>query len=67
MFNSVKVGDVVTRLLAGYIPMQLKVSEVTDKLVVCGPWTFDKETGAEIDQDLNWTISHTGSYLEKVP
>lgn len=60
--EDVKVGDIVTRVMAG-LPMQLKVSEVTDDLIKCGPWEFDKRTGAEVDEDLDWGIHGTGSYL----
>jgi hypothetical protein len=62
---NVKIGDVVTRILAGSIPMELRVTEITDKLVICGPWTFDKETGAEIDDDCGWDNEHTGSFLNQ--
>lgn len=75
----VKVGDVVTRMLCGTIPMQLRVTAVTEKLIICavpgfetGPhadaWTFDRETGAEIDDYLDWgpPPKRTGSYLVKL-
>ena len=61
-----KVGDTVLRLLAGQVPMKLKVTEVTDTLIVTGGgWTFDKATGAEIDEDLGWgpPPKMTGSFL----
>lgn len=45
----VKVGDTVTRLIGGVIPMKLKVTDVSDTTIECGDWTFDRETGAEID------------------
>jgi hypothetical protein len=51
-------GQVVTRMLGGYIPMELKVTEVTDAEIICGPWRFDKETGVEIDEDIGVTVSH---------
>ena len=50
----VKVGETVTRMLAGTITMELKVSEVTDERIICGPWEFCASTGAEIDDDLGW-------------
>lgn len=46
------VGDPVVRMLAGKIPCALKVTKVTDNLLFCGPWTFSRETGAEIDPDM---------------
>ena len=61
----VKVGDTVTRMLAGVIPMQLVVTFVGDGLIKCGDWTFDQATGAEIDDYLDWgpPPKMTGSYL----
>lgn len=63
-----KVGDTVTRMLAGSLPMELKITELTDTLIVCGPWTFDRKTGAEIDEDLDWgpPPKRTGSYLKEI-
>lgn len=63
-FEYVKAGDVVTRMLAGIIPMKLNVSKVTDTIIDCG-WTFDRITGAEIDEDLDWgpPPKRTGSCL----
>lgn len=69
MLKDVKPGDVVTRMLAGTIPMKLNVTEVTDDIIYCGPqgigYVFDKKTGAEIDEDLGWgpPPKITGSYL----
>lgn len=63
---SIKVGDTVTRILAGEIRMPLKVTAITETRIICGPWEFDKNTGGEIDEDLGWDgIIHTGSVLEK--
>jgi hypothetical protein len=70
MFESVKTGDVVTRMLAGVIPCELNVTDVDDKLIHCGPWTFDRVTGAEVDEDLGWGPGpgqHTGSFLTWKP
>jgi len=61
-----KIGDTVTRMLGGSIPMNLEVTKVTADLIVCGAWEFDRKTGAEIDKDLNWGPPPlaTGSYLK---
>lgn len=66
MFENIKIGDPVIRLLAGTVPMKLLVTEMTEDTVVCGWWTFDRATGAEIDEDLGWgaTPLHTGSYIK---
>ena len=63
--EGIAVGDEVIRLLGGEIPMPLKVDKVTDALVVCGPWEFDKITGAEIDEELGWGVNGTGSFIIK--
>ena len=65
MKTEFKVGDTVERVLAGEIGMKLKVTKVTDTTIECGAWTFDKETGAEIDDELGWGAppKGTGSYL----
>ena len=51
---NIKVGDIVERRLAGIVPMKLRVTEVTDSVIVCGAWSFDRATGAEIDEFLGW-------------
>lgn len=61
--NELKAGDIVTRMLGGSIPMELKVSEITETEIICGAWKFDKETGAEIDEDLGWDKYSSGSFL----
>jgi len=64
-FRHITVGDKVTRSLAGSIPMHMRVTEVTDDLIVCGGWTFSRTTGAEQDDDLQWgdAYGRTGSTL----
>jgi hypothetical protein len=61
-FAHIKEGDAVVRMLAGLIPMKMKVTRV-DTLIRCGPWSFSRINGAEIDDDLGWTETRTGSYL----
>lgn len=63
-----KVGDQVTRMLAGSIPMQLKITAIDDKFIHCGGkrgWKFDKITGAEVDEELGWG-KRTGSYIKEI-
>jgi hypothetical protein len=43
--------------------MRLRVTTVTEDRVICGPWEFDRETGAEIDDFLGWGPTVTGSYI----
>lgn len=66
-FRDLKVGDIVTRKLGGVVPMKLRITEVTDTLIICGWWKFDRETGVEEDEDLGWGVAFgkTGSYLSE--
>jgi hypothetical protein len=65
---NIKPGDTVLRMLGGMtgVPMELKVSAVDEDFIHCGPWKFDRETGAEVDEELEWgpQFGVTGSYLE---
>jgi hypothetical protein len=65
-FSHLKVGDQVTRLLAGKIPMKLEVIEIKPDRIIAGLWEFDPVTGAEIDDDLGWgpPPKVTGSFLK---
>jgi hypothetical protein len=64
--TQVKVGDIVTRYLGceREVSMDLPVTEVTEKIIVCGAWTFDRNNGAEIDEELGWDANGTGSFIE---
>lgn len=75
-------GDIATRMLAGTIPMDLKIAKIHEGLVFCVPpaddnpynideyngWTFDQETGVEEDAELGWGKNYgvTGSIITKV-
>ena len=61
--ESLRVGDPVTRWLAGVIPLALVVDAIKDGLIECGMWTFDARTGAEVDPELGWDERGTGSYI----
>ncbi len=62
-----KVGDKVTRMLAGSIPMNLTITAIDDEFIHCGGgWKFDKKTGAEVDEELGWGNEGTGSYLKDI-
>jgi hypothetical protein len=63
---NVIVGETVKRLLSGLVEMDLKVTEVTEDRIHCGDWEFDRETGAEIDEQLGWGPEYTGSYIVKI-
>lgn len=75
-FTHLKVGDRVTRMLAGKLPMQMVVREVKEDTVRCaavqedgaefeGDWEFDRETGCEEDHELGWgrKFGVTGSFI----
>jgi hypothetical protein len=68
-FDHIKEGDVVTRMLAGTIPMKLNVGFVDEKMIYIGKpgeggWKFLRSNGAEVDEDLGWDgVNVTGSYL----
>ena len=62
--RAVAVGDVITRVMAETVRMQLRVTSVDDTLIHCGLWTFDRDTGAEVDEDLGWgPDTYTGSVI----
>ena len=60
-----KIGDIVTRMLMGGIPMKIKITDITDLRIICGPWEFDKITGIEIDDEIDTQVSHI--ILEEAP
>ena len=63
-YNSIKSGDVIERMLAFSIPMYLVVQSVSDELIDCG-WTFDRNTGLEIDKDISSTVSYISKILNE--
>jgi hypothetical protein len=63
MFEHIKVGDVVIRMLAGVIPMKLTVTHLDHTFIYCGDWKFRRRNGAEVDEELGWDTHGTGSYL----
>lgn len=56
-------------MLAGVLPAELLVTAVDERLIWCGPvgsgWSFDRDTGFEVDEELGWgpALGITGSYL----
>ena len=73
MFSHIKPGDTVRRMLAGVIRTDLKVTSVTDKLIISGKdeesgWCFCRKTGVEVDKLLGWgPDTHSGSTLVPIP
>jgi hypothetical protein len=64
LLKEIKEGDEVMRVLAGVHPMHLRVTAVDAQHIHCGPWKFDRRTGGEVDEQLEWDGVRTGSYLE---
>ena len=65
----IKVGDSVGRQLGeGGSIMWLTVTEVDDDLIYCNLWTFDRKTGAEVDDELQWgpEYGRSGSFIVRV-
>ena len=60
-----KVGDKVTRMLGGSIPINMVIDKIEDGIITASLWTFDEETGAEVDEYLDWgpPPKHTGSFI----
>jgi hypothetical protein len=57
-----KVGDRVTRMLAGQIPMELEIVALDDDFIYCGGgWKFDRARGYEVDEELGWGKQPDGS------
>lgn len=48
--------------------MWLTVTEVRENKILCNRWEFDRETGAEIDDELQWGPEYgkSGSFLRFV-
>jgi len=60
--NDLQVGDAVIRDLGG-VTMPLRVTSVTPTEIHCGYWIFSRRTGGEIDADLGWDETNTGSFI----
>jgi len=61
-----KIGDTVKRYIGGTASMKLVITDLTSTVIICGSWTFDRKTGMEIDEDLDWgpQSGRTGSFIE---
>jgi len=73
-----KVGDKVTRIIGGVIPMPMQIVKIAGKKLICSPvedgrvinieYEFDQELGIEIDERFGWgSATHvSGSYLKEI-
>ena len=57
-FRHFQKGDKVRRMLVGVIPRDLIITEVTDDLIICDWWQFDRDSGIEVDDDISCPVSH---------
>ena len=60
MFEDVKVGDMVTYILAGRAS-RIRVTGRTAHQIICGDWKFDAFTGKQLDPTLqpganDWSV-----------
>ncbi len=65
-FKHVVPGQRVTRMLAGVSKMVLTVESIDyekNLIRTAGGWDFCRSCGAEIDADLGWGHTGTGSFL----
>lgn len=64
----VKVGDSVGREDKDGKLLWLTVTEVTNTAIFCNRWEFDRETGAEVDHDLQWGPKYgkTGGRITRI-
>ena len=65
--SEIKTEDKITRMICGTMPMELKVSQVTEDFIYCGPWKFLRASGGEVDEDLGWDGYNTGSFIKDSP
>lgn len=79
LLTEIAPGDVVTRkfgaipqrppdqLWDNMLELRLRVTEVDEQFIFCGPvgigWKFDRVTGGEVDEELKWTATATGSFI----
>ena len=50
--RSLRPGDKVVRMLAGTIAVKMRVSEVDETFIHCGPWKFNRDFGFEVDEEI---------------
>ena len=63
-YMAIKPGDVIERMLGFSIPIYLNVQSVNEKIIDAG-WTFSRETGLEVDEDIPTTVSYISKVLNE--
>ena len=64
LLSSLRQGDKVKRFMDGDVMMELTITNLKGGLIICGDWTFDSNSGSEIDDFLGWDGNHSGSWIE---
>lgn len=54
MFESLKIGDPVEKYFNNCRVGQQVVTDITNTEIHCGPFVYNKSTGGEIDDILEW-------------
>lgn len=70
ILGQIAVGDKIDRRCGdNAVMMTLTVTAVKDDRIACGDWEFDKATGLEIDDFLEWgpAYSKSGTYATPAP
>jgi len=49
--SSLKEGDIFIRLFSGVIPMEMRVTSITNDEIISGPWKFHRITDGRYDED----------------
>lgn len=64
--SQLKAGDTIDRIMGPGLVVPLIISKIDEKLIHCGPWKFDKLSGAEVDEELGWgpEFGQTGSWIQ---
>lgn len=65
-YHSIKPGDIIERMLAFSIPMNLRVTSVIGNIITCGHWEFERDTGLEIDEDISARVSYISKIIEVI-
>ena len=61
-YQSIKPGDVIERMLAFSMPMNIVVQSVSENEIDAG-WIFARNTGLEIDEDISVPVSYISKIL----
>ena len=57
-FRDIRAGQTVTRSFGHGITIDMVVTKVTDDEIIVGHlWTFDRDTGHEIDEAFDFVVS----------